>query len=89
MMGKAKTHPGAIGFSMFFSGMRFLLYAAVLVLSALCTFRPDLLGGFDAFNFYAAFIALLPMPFVTMFSNLRSGKKKTGPADGAKGNDGK
>jgi hypothetical protein len=42
-------------------GFRFVLYAAVLLVSAICTFKSEWFGGFNAFNFYTTAAGLLPM----------------------------
>ena len=49
-----------------FMSLRFLGYAAVLIVSGICSFRPAYFGGFDAFNFYAAAAGLLPLPFLLL-----------------------
>jgi len=46
--------------------LRILLSAAVLVVSAICTFKSDLWGGFDAFSFYTAAAAVVLMPIVVL-----------------------
>ena len=51
-------------------GIRFLLYIAVLVVSAICTFKPEWFGGFDMISFWGAMPALVIMPFVTLITHL-------------------
>lgn len=43
------------------ASLRIFLYAAVLVVSGICTFKSEWFGGFDAFNFYTTAAGLLPM----------------------------
>lgn len=50
--------------------LRFLFYAAVLVISAICTFRSQWLNGFDWFNFWTCFGALIPMNVVVLVFHL-------------------
>jgi hypothetical protein len=50
--------------------VRPLCYLVVLVISAICTFRPAWFGGFDMFGFWTAFAALLPMPIVVLCTHL-------------------
>lgn len=59
-----------------FGIVRFFLYAVVLVVSAICTFRSQWFGGFDAFNFWTCFGGLVPMPFVLGFFHLFHKEKK-------------
>lgn len=53
-------------FVLLFMFLRIALYAAVGVLSALCTFKSELLGGFDAFSFYTAAAAMVLMPIIVL-----------------------
>lgn len=55
-------------------GLRFALYAVVLLLSAVCTFAPGWFGGFNAFNFFSCAMALLPMLFVILLTQYQSVK---------------
>jgi hypothetical protein len=50
------------------SSLRFVLYAAVLLVSGICTFKSEWFGGFNAFNFYTTAAGLLPMLFVVLFT---------------------
>lgn len=50
------------------AGLRILLYAAVLVVAGICTFKPEWFHGFDAFNFYTTAAGLLPMLAVIFFT---------------------
>ena len=59
--------------------LRFLLYIGVLIVSAICTFKPDLFGGFSGFNFYTCFAALLPLPVVTWIFHFLENKKSPEP----------
>lgn len=56
------------------ASLRFVLFAAVLLVSAICTFRPDWFGGFDAFSFYTCFAAILPFPIVTWLMHYLEGR---------------
>jgi len=56
------------------AGIRILIYAIVLVISGICTFKSEWFGGFNAFNFYATAAGLLPMLvviFLTQFFALK------------------
>lgn len=63
------------------SGGRYVLYAAGLIVAAICTFKPEWFGGFAGFNFYACALAYLPMPIVVLVSNLMRNKKQVAEAD--------
>jgi len=53
--------------------LRFAIYFAVLVIAAICTFKSEWFGGFDAFNFWTTFVALLPAQIITL---VRSSKNR-------------
>lgn len=55
--------------------VRFLLYIVGLIISAICTFVPEIWGGFSGFNFFTCFAALLPFPVVTWIFHYLSTKK--------------
>lgn len=76
MFEENSSHKATIWSSLLAGGFRFFFYAAVLVVSAICTFRSSWFGGFDAFNFYATFLALLPMPIIVMISHLVDSHRK-------------
>jgi predicted ABC-type exoprotein transport system permease subunit len=67
---KASTIFGVVA-----GGARIFLYAAALIVSAICTFKSQWFGGFSAFNFFSTFIAFMPMPLVLIISNLIRNKK--------------
>lgn len=52
------------GLGVAISFIRPIVYLLVLGVSAICTFKSDWFGGFDAFNFYTSFAALLILPIV-------------------------
>jgi hypothetical protein len=56
-------------------GGRLFLYAASLVISAICTFRPEWFGGWNLLSFWAVVIAIIPMPFLVILSSLHETKK--------------
>jgi len=58
-----------------FSGLRYLLYAAGLIIAAICTFKSEWFGGWSALNFYATAIAYLPMPIVIAITHLSRNRK--------------
>lgn len=60
----AKTTGAVIGFSF----LRFLFYAAALMVSAICTFTPNWFGGFNAFNFYTTAAGLVPLFAVVLIT---------------------
>jgi len=75
MFGQGGSHTITTLLSILAGSLRIILYAAVLVLSAVCTFDPAWIGGFDAFNFFATFLGLLPMPLIVMISHLAASHK--------------
>ena len=64
---------------------RLLLYAIVLVISAICTFQPGWFGGFNAFNFYTAAAGLIPMCFVSILTYFLERKKDGGAPTSERG----
>ena len=61
-------HPVASALAIGSASIRFVLYAAALLGSAICTFKSEWFGGFNAFNFYTTAAGLLPMLFVVLFT---------------------
>lgn len=59
--------------------LRFALYIIVLAVSAICTFKNELFGGFDLFNFWACVVPLVFLSFYTMGAKLIE-LKNTGAA---------
>lgn len=53
--------------------LRFAIYFVVLVIAAICTFKSEWFGGFDAFSFWTTFVALLPAQIITL---VRSSKNR-------------
>ncbi len=82
MFGQSGSHKGTIWLSALGATLRSFLYAVVLALSALCTFEPAWLGGFAAFNFYATFLGLIPMPLIVMIAHLSAAHKGIKAAQG-------
>ncbi len=67
---------GSLAFTLLCLGLRFLGYAAVLFVSAICSFKKEWFGGFDAFNFYTSAASLLPLPFLLLLlAYLQKGNK--------------
>lgn len=73
----SSTKGYTMGLSLGSAFLRILLYGAALVVSAICTFRAEWFSGFNAFNFYTTFGAMLPFPFVTLFFYFHEGRKAT------------
>lgn len=71
----SKDSQGLTISSMALMGGRLFLYAASLVSSAICTFRPEWFGGWNLLSFWAVVIAIIPMPFVVILSSLHENKK--------------
>lgn len=53
--------------------IRFAAYIAALVVAAICTFRAEWFNGFDGFNFWMAFGAVIPAQVIAL---IRSSRKK-------------
>jgi predicted ABC-type exoprotein transport system permease subunit len=74
---------GGVWVGIAFFALRFLLYSAALVVSAICTFKPEWFGGFGAdgtgFNFWATAIGFLPMPLLVAISHLIESRKQGKP----------
>lgn len=80
----AKAGNSKSGILAAFTGIfRFLFYAAVLVVAAICTYRSHWFNGFDAFNFWTCFGALVPMQFVLFIFHLLHKEDKPNNASGA------
>lgn len=60
--------------------LRFIGYAALLVVSAICTFKNELFGGFAAFNFFTVIAALIAMPFILLILNFVTKKDRKATA---------
>ncbi|MCI1245134.1 MAG: hypothetical protein LKG11_04260 [Bacilli bacterium] len=69
-----QTPSGMTVKSVLFMSARMLLYIAVLVVSAICTFKPEWFGGWDLLSFWSTMLAIVPMPFVLILSNLHGEK---------------
>src|SRR5574344_1960454 len=63
---KDMGHPVASALAIGSASLRFFLYAGALLVSAICTFKSEWFGGFNAFNFYTTAAGLLPMLFVIL-----------------------
>jgi hypothetical protein len=74
--GAESQKTSSVAFTILFAGLRYILYAAALAVSAVCTFRPDWFGGFAGFNFFATALALIPTWAVLLFSNFVRAKKE-------------
>lgn len=67
-------HSTATSLALLSNGFRFILYAAGLFISAICTFKSEWFGGFDAFNFYTCAAAYMPMLVIVMVTQWRQAK---------------
>lgn len=67
------------------AGLRILLYAAVLVVSGICTFKSEWFGGFNAFNFYTTAAGLLPMLAVVLITQFFELKHSSSAPQGSEG----
>ncbi len=56
--------------------LRFIGYAALLVVSAICTFKKEFFAGFDAFNFFTVIAALIALPFLLLILNFIAKKDR-------------
>ena len=72
---KKSSKPSALAFTSLFFILRFTLWAGVLIVAAICTFRPEWFGGFDLFSFYTCAAAYLPMPIITVIFSLKTKKE--------------
>lgn len=57
--------------AMVFFFARILLWAIVLVISGICTFKSEWFNGFDLFYFWTTFGAYFPATIVLLVSNMR------------------
>ncbi len=67
LLGGKDEKGGSLGLTLLLTFARLLVYAIVLVIAAICTFKSEWFGGFNAFNFWTAFGGLLPMSVVSIF----------------------
>lgn len=58
------------------SFLRYFIFAALIVLSAICTFKSEWLGGFSAFNVFAVALSYFPLPILILTSHFLSAKKE-------------
>ncbi len=61
--------------------LRPFLYIVVLVVSGICTFKPEWFGGFDAFSFWTVIASILPMSAVVLIVHFVTAKK-SGSSEG-------
>lgn len=71
---KALGNNGKMSLVLLLNGARTLGYLLILLLGAICTFKKEWFGGFDAFSFYTSAASLIPMPFILLI--LSFSKKK-------------
>lgn len=69
LLRKGDIPAGSLALTLAFNFLRIFLYAAVLVVAGICTFRSDWFGGFDAFNFWTAFGGLIPLTVVSILTH--------------------
>lgn len=63
---KALGNNGKMSLVLLLNGLRTLGYLLILLLGAICTFKKELFGGFDAFSFYTCAASLITMPFILL-----------------------
>lgn len=73
---KSDAKVGATVFTAFSFFLRFFLYAAGLVIGAICTFKPQYFGGFNAFNIWTVFAGYLPLCLIMPLRHFISLKKQ-------------
>lgn len=69
LLRKGDIPAGSLALTIAFNFLRIFLYAAVLVVAAICTFRSDWFGGFNAFNFWTAFGGLVQLTVVSILTH--------------------
>lgn len=52
--------------------LRMILWAAGLIIAAICTYKAEWFGGWNGFNFWTTFAAYLPATVILVISNIRS-----------------
>jgi hypothetical protein len=80
---KDATHATSSMLAMGSAGLRIFLYAVVLVVSGICTFKSEWFGGFNAFNFYTTAAGLLPMLGVVFFTQFFELKHQSSAPQGS------
>lgn len=70
LLSPSKTPLGVSGKSMLYMTLRMFLYIVVLLLSAICTFKPEWFGGWSGLSFWGVMAALLPMPFFLIITSI-------------------
>ncbi len=58
------------------SFIRYLIFAALIIFSAICTFKSEWLGGFSAFNVFAVALSYFPLPALILVSHFIAAKKE-------------
>lgn len=67
----SNKNPGLVILSSF---LRPVLYILVLALGGVCTFKPEWLGGFDAFSFWTIVASIVPMSAVVLLVHFLTNK---------------
>lgn len=80
---KNSAHPITSTLALLSAGLRLFIYAAVLLVSAICTFKSEWFGGFNAFNFYTTAAGLLPMLVVVFLTQFFALKKESAAPQGS------
>lgn len=80
---KDMGHPVTSALAIGSASLRFVLYAAVLLVSAICTFKSEWFGGFNAFNFFTTAAGLLPMLFVVLIATFYDLKHESSAPQGS------
>lgn len=78
---KAFTNPNTPGALLGAGGffIRYFLYAVVLVIAGICTFRSEWFGGFNAFNFFTCFSSLVVLSFFVAIFKFLEIRKESEP----------
>jgi hypothetical protein len=76
LLTKKADHPVTMGLALLSGSLRMFLWASGLLVSAICTFKSEWFGGFNAFNFYTCAIAYLPMLFIVLLTQFSANRKK-------------
>jgi hypothetical protein len=75
LFAKQEGHNVTTGIAVLSAAARLFLWGVGLLVSAICTFKKEWFGGFQAFNFFTTAAAYLPMLFVVLLTQFHEVKK--------------
>ncbi len=73
---ESETKSSSTMLGIFYSFLRVFLFAGVLIVAAICTYKSEWFGGFRAFNVFAVALSYLPLPILLFISHYISSSRE-------------